>query len=218
MSKELEFGGSRQYFQEVARASEAFYENPDLDKFIEELFYAWRRGNTIYIMGNGGSNNTSVHFAADLLNINQKVPGITPKFRAKSLCENEAFVSAAINDRGFPIIFSEQLDIFFNPGDVVIAISVHGGSGSDKAGTWSQNLPLALQYAKDHSGRALGITGFDGGLMATLCDVNVNVPIESTEIVESMHVAIHHYVKSALVKRISEWQLSQNRYQVVATI
>lgn len=118
--------------------------------------------------------------------------------------ENPSRLSALTNDEGWANVYVEQLKNFFQPGDVVVGISVHGGSGSDKAGTWSQNLLIALQFAKDQQGRALGFTGFDGGAMKTLCHVNVNVPIDSTPLVEGLHVVLHHLVVEELRERIAK--------------
>lgn len=177
----------------------------DINKFIEELYQAWERGSTIFIVGNGGSASTSVHFAADLNNCTAKPDGVRP-VRALSLNENLSRISALINDEGWDKVYVSQLANFFRPGDVVIAISVHGGSGQDRAGIWSQNLLSALQYAKDNGGRALGFTGFDGGVMKNLCHVNVNVPFDSTPHVESFHVILHHLVFGQLTKRIAACQ------------
>ncbi|MDO8503268.1 MAG: SIS domain-containing protein [bacterium] len=173
----------------------------DIELFIDYLFDAWWNQNNIFFIGNGGSASTSIHFAADLNNCTAKIPGVHA-VRALSLNENPSRISALTNDEGWQNVYITQLKNFFKPGDVVVGISVHGGSGKDRAAIWSQNLLAALQYAKDNGGRALGFTGFDGGLMKTLCDVCVNVPQNSTPHVEGMHVVLHHLVFDQLTKRI----------------
>lgn len=175
----------------------------DLERFIDHLFKAWWNQSTIFFVGNGGSASTSIHFAADLNNCTAKIEGVPP-MRALSLNENHSRLSALTNDEGWSNVYISQLKNFFKPGDVVVGISVHGGSGKDRAGIWSQNLLAALQYAKDNGGKALGFTGFDGGAMKTLCDVCVNVPKNSTPHVEGMHVVLHHLVFDQLTKRIEK--------------
>jgi D-sedoheptulose 7-phosphate isomerase len=90
------------------------------------------------------------------------------------------------------------------PGDVVIAISVHGGKGADKAGAWSQNLLRAVHYAKEHGGTVLGLAGFDGGALNELADVCVVVPARSTPQVEAFHVCYHHMIAQRLRDLIGE--------------
>ena len=73
-------------------------------------------------------------------------------------------ISALTNDEGFAHIFSEQLRSLMRPRDLLIGISVHGGSGADRAGLWSQNLLRAMQVAKEEfQATVVGFSGFDGG-------------------------------------------------------
>ena len=127
-----------------------------IDRAIEMLFGAWRRGSTIFTCGNGGSAGTATHLAADLFKCTI-VPD-QPRLRVISLVDNIPLVSALVNDEGWENVYTEQLKTLFRAGDVVVGISVHGGSGRDKAGLWSQNLLRAMQYARDHGGYALGFS------------------------------------------------------------
>jgi D-sedoheptulose 7-phosphate isomerase len=172
----------------------------DIVKAVEVLFTAWKNKKKIFIMGNGGSASTATHFAADL-NKTANVEG-KERFKAMALVDNIPLCSALVNDDGFENLFVEQLKNFFEPGDVVIGISVHGGSGSDKAGLWSQNLLKAMQCAKQRGGLTLGLSGFDGGAMKKLADVSVVVPVDSTPFVESLHVTLEHLIVNCLRERI----------------
>lgn len=160
---------------------------------METLLDAWKRGNQVFLIGNGGSAGTATHFAADL--VKTVVDKLTDKgIKAVPLSDNIPLVSAIINDWGKEEIFASQLHTFFNEGDVLIAFSVHGGSGSDKDGAWSQNLPKAISLAKEKKGVTIGFAGFDGGIMKDLCDICVVVPVNSTPIVESLHVVLAHAI------------------------
>lgn len=173
----------------------------DVDGIIEVLFEAWNRGGTIFLIGNGGSASTATHMAADL----SKTASVEGKkrIRAFALVDNIPMVSALTNDNGWENIYVEQLVTYFKPGDVLIAFSVHGGAGKDKAGAWSQNLLKALQYAKDNGGKAIAFAGFDGGAMKQMADVCVVVPANSTPQVEAFHVVLHHLIAFCLKEKIA---------------
>src|SRR5207249_11959902 len=117
-----------------------------------------------------------------------------PRLKAFALVDNIPLVSALTNDDGWDSVYLEQLRSCFRPGDAVIGISVHGGSGRDKAGAWSQNLLRAVEFAKRHGGVTIGLAGFDGGAMKELCDHCIVVPYDTTPHVESYHVAVHHLI------------------------
>ncbi len=168
----------------------------EIDQTIECLFQTWREGRTVFLMGNGGSASTATHFACDLSKI--------ARLRAISLCDNPALVSALTNDCGFEHIFSEQVRSLMRPGDVLIGISVHGGSGKDQAGPWSQNLLRAMRVAKQEFGATLiGFSGFDGGAFRQEADICLTVPFPSTPQVESFHLALEHLITFCLKEKIA---------------
>jgi D-sedoheptulose 7-phosphate isomerase len=176
----------------------------DIDRAIEELFDAWKRGATVFLIGNGGSASTATHFACDLSKVTI-APG-KPRLRAISLCDNVALMSAWINDSGFEHLFSEQLRNLMRPGDVLIAISVHGGSGQDQGGPWSQNLLRAVKAAREEYGATvIGFTGFDGGMLRKTADVCVHVPLPSTPQVESFHLVLEHLITFCLKEKIAAY-------------
>lgn len=174
----------------------------DLDAFINTLFKAWFERQTIFICGNGGSASTASHFAADLNNCLSDIEG-AHMMKVICLNDNMARFSALVNDRGWENVYTEQLKNYFKPGDVVIGISVHGGAGKEKAGVWSQNILKALQFSKDNGGKALGLSGFDGGAFNQVCDVNVVVPFNTTPHVEGFHMVLHHLIYDAIPKKVS---------------
>jgi D-sedoheptulose 7-phosphate isomerase len=189
------------YLQEVAEIANKLDRN-DIDHAIEILFEAWKNDKQVFVMGNGGSASSSTHFACDLDKwVSDQAER---KFRAFSLVDNIPMVSALTNDNGWSDIYYEQLRNFFRKGDVVVAISVHGGSGSDKAGPWSQNLLKAVKYAKDNGGMIVGLAGFDGGVLKTAADACIVVPADSTPHVEGMHLVVTHLICEQLREKISK--------------
>lgn len=173
----------------------------DIDRVIELLFGAWRQGRTVFLMGNGGSASTATHFACDLAKCTV-VEG-KPRFRVICLNDNIPLMSALINDEGFDNLFSEQLKNLMRPGDCLIAMSVHGGKGEDRAGLWSQNLLKAIQLAREqYDAVTIGLSGFNGGALREMADACVVVPFNSTPQVESFHLALEHLICNCLREKI----------------
>jgi len=175
----------------------------EINEVIEVLFDVWKKGKKVFIMGNGGSASTATHFACDLSKFASF--GNNKRFKAFSLTENSPLTTAIINDNGWDNLFYEQLRTHLEEGDVVIGISVHGGSGKDKAGLWSQNLTKAIAYAKEKNAKTIGLTGFDGGVMKDLCNYCINVPVKSTPQVEGLHVVLHHLICDCLREKIDNY-------------
>lgn len=191
----------------------------EIEEIIDILFEAWRDGAPVYIMGNGGSASTASHLAADLAKTINDVPG-QRGIRALTPWDNIPLISAIVNDRPKEDFFIAWLDSFFSKEEffagpslatrvpVGIGISVHGGSGSDFGGKWSQNLLKGLQYIKDRGGLTIGFSGFDGGPMAKMTNVAVVVPVAEkdlgTPLVESFHVVLHHLIVFRLKEIIKE--------------
>ncbi len=175
-----------------------------VDAAIEILFDAWRHGSTVFVMGNGGSASTATHLTCDLAKYT--IVGSNPRFKVIALNDNVPLVSAWTNDNGFGSIFVEQLRPWLRRGDVLIGISVHGGSGGGQAGPWSQNLVEAMAFAKERGARIIGLSGFQGGAMKEMADVCIVVPIDEeplgTPLVESWHVVLHHLICYTLRQRI----------------
>lgn len=176
----------------------------DIDRVIDILFDAWSRGGAVYVMGNGGSASTATHLACDLAKYT--IVDGKPRFRVMGLNDNTPLVSAWTNDNGFGSIFVEQVRPWLAAGDVLIGISVHGGSGSGQAGPWSQNLAQAMALARERDARTIGLSGFTGGALKEIADVCIVVPIDEeplgTPLVESWHVVVHHLICFALRQRI----------------
>ncbi len=191
------------FLEEMARITREI-STRDIDRAIEILLDAWRRGGTVFVMGNGGSASTATHLACDLAKYT--IVDEQPRFKVMALTDNIPLVSAWTNDGGFGRIFVEQLRPWVAEGDVLIGISVHGGSGSGEAGPWSQNLVQAMTLARERGAKTIGLSGFSGGAMQEMADVCIVVPIDKeplgTPLVESWHVAVHHLMCFALREKI----------------
>ena len=163
-------------------------------------FEAWKNRSRVYTCGNGGSASTATHFACDLAKT--AAPEGKRGLRAECLNDNPPLMLALINDEGFDNLYVEQLRTKFEPGDVLICISVHGGAGRDKAGLWSQNLLKAMVYVKENGGKTIGLSGFDGGPMKEIADACIVVPVHSTPLVESFHLVLEHLIVFRLKEKL----------------
>jgi D-sedoheptulose 7-phosphate isomerase len=190
-----------QYFKEIKEICDNISRD-DIDDAIELLFNAWKNGNKVFFCGNGGSAGTANHFMCDLF----KVTIVEGKKRFKALClnDNVPLMTAIINDEGWENLYTEQLKNLYEKGDVLICLSVHGGSGRDKAGAWSQNLLKAMDFVKKNGGKTIGFSGFDGGAMKEFADVCIVVPFNATPHVEALHVVLQHLIAFRLKEKIME--------------
>lgn len=181
----------KQYFEDVKKIT-ANISIPDIEKTIMILNEARKNGKKVFVIGNGGSASTATHFACDLNKYtsvdNQR------RFRAISLEDNAALMTALVNDEGWDSVYSYQLENLMEDGDCLVAISVHGGTGKDKAAIWSQNLLKAVKMIQEKGGKTVGIVGFDGGVLHDVCDASIVVPINSTPQVEGFHLVLTHLI------------------------
>lgn len=182
----------------------------DVANCIEILFNAWKEKKKILIFGNGGSSATASHFTGDLLKTvvndsSMKEINSQRGFRAICLNDNSASMTAWINDSGWDKAYSGLLNTMLDEGDVIIIVSVHGGSG------WSGNIVEAMKLAKQRNAKILGLAGFDGGKLKEMADACVVVPKNSTPHVEGFHCVIQHLIVFALKQLIKESMENGNR-------
>lgn len=195
------------YLEDLVKASADILTNQNgkLKEAIYSLFLAWESDLPVYILGNGGSAGTASHFAADLSKTINDKPGARG-LRALTPWDNIPLISAIVNDRPKEDFFTAWLDTYYERGGIGIGISVHGGSGTDFGGQWSQNLLKGLQFIKDRGGKTIGLSGFDGGPMKNLVDIPIVVPAHTTSLVESLHVVLHHLIVFRLKEMIAEYE------------
>jgi D-sedoheptulose 7-phosphate isomerase len=179
------------YFQELSAVLERL-PFAIIDAVADVLCDAYRREHTVFVFGNGGSAALASHSACDLGK--GTVRNGNRRFRVLSLTDNVPLMTAWANDQRYEDIFAEQLRSFVAKDDLAFAIS---GSGN------SPNVLNALQVAHAAGATTIGLTGFEGGKMKTLCDLCVVVPSDNMQLVEDSHVAVTHSIFTAVRHRIS---------------
>jgi D-sedoheptulose 7-phosphate isomerase len=161
-------------------------------RLLEDARY---HGRTIFLVGNGGSAATASHAACDL-SLGPRLFG-GKAYRAISLADNSALITAAGNDVGYDAVFSEQLKTLLRPGDVVVAISASGNS---------PNVVRAVEYANQAGAVTIGLTGFDGGRLRQIAGEQIHIPTPRGDYgpVEDLHLVLNHLITSYLVRLTRE--------------
>lgn len=169
-----------------------------IDIVVREILSGILRGNSIWIMGNGGSASTAEHFETDLSFV--KSGESVPNVKVSALTSNSSLITAIANDLGFEYVFSHQLRRKANSGDICILISASGNSS---------NLLKAIDEARKLNLITLGILGFDGGKLANLVDHSIIVETEIGKYgpVEDLHLSICHEISAMVGKKLSSMNL-----------
>lgn len=158
--------------------------DPDtFQKLVERLDATRSVDRKILVMGNGGSASTASHFACDFSK--NAVPGDLNRFRVVALTDSIASITAYANDVSYDQVFTEQMKNLLDPDDVVIAISASGNS---------PNIVAGVDYARKHGAFVIGLSGFSGGKLKELADLNINIPAETYEQIEDVHLTITHLI------------------------
>jgi D-sedoheptulose 7-phosphate isomerase len=154
------------------------------------LIECHRRQGRVFTMGNGGSASTAQHFACDLAKY-VIARGQRP-FDVRCLTDNMPLYTAWANDAERDDVFVNQMRGLLTRDDVVLAISVHGGSG------FSADLVRAVRHAREIGARTIALVGFDGGVLHRECECSIRVPVESTPQTEAIHLVIEHLLMHLL--------------------
>tara|TARA_B100000902_G_C27251717_1_gene885631 strand:+ start:171 stop:728 length:558 start_codon:yes stop_codon:yes gene_type:complete len=147
------------------------------------ILNAINEGKTIFWCGNGGSASQANHLSAELVGGMYKKK-IKP---FKSICLNvdTAFITAWSNDDSFDNIFVRQLGALSESGDILIGISTSGNS---------PNVVKASEFAHSNKLKVISLTGNDGGTLSKHSDININIPTNSTQRIQEMHILIGHII------------------------
>ena len=161
-------------------------------RVIDVLWEAYRSGRRIFLIGNGGSAATASHMMCDLAK-GCAAEG-KPPVKALSLTDNASLMTAIGNDLGYERLFTEQLKVLLEPGDVVVAITASGNS---------PNVLDAVRWARAHGATAVGFIGFGGGDLKGVVDADVTIDSRNYGHVEDVHCVLEHLVSQCLRERIA---------------
>jgi D-sedoheptulose 7-phosphate isomerase len=161
----------------------------------QDMLRCWQEKRQVFFCGNGGSAGNAIHLANDFLyGIAKKTGG---GLKVQALSANSAVMTCLANDVGYESIFSEQLAVQAQAGDLLIALS---GSGN------SPNIVRVIEQAKAMDVKSYAILGFIGGKCKELADVPIHFPVNDMQIAEDMQLIVGHMMM--------QW-LYSNRHPVI---
>jgi D-sedoheptulose 7-phosphate isomerase len=146
-----------------------------------DLLECWKAKRQVFLCGNGGSAGNAIHMANDFLYGISKTYG--SGLRANALSANAAVLTCLANDCGYDQIFSMQLAVQADKGDLLIALS---GSGN------SPNIVKVLEQARKSGVKSYAILGYAGGKAKTLADVAIHFAVDDMQVAEDMQLIVGH--------------------------
>jgi D-sedoheptulose 7-phosphate isomerase len=194
----VEIPGAEIYLQEVSAALKRL-PFALIDRVTDALWNAYQDKRAVYLFGNGGSAALASHCACDFGK--GTVVNGHRRFRVLALTDNVPLMTAWANDARYEDIFAEQLRSFLQADDVAFAIS---GSGN------SPNVLNALHAAREMGAFTIGLTGFQGGKMKSLCELCVVVPSENMQVIEDVHLSVTHSIFTSFRERLGDLTLRRS--------
>ena len=186
--------GAKDYLDRVCREIQAV-DLEQVENVCRVIEDAYRGGQFVFIIGNGGSGANASHLSEDLAKCTLRDFENQKRLKVLSLTDNTAGIMAWGNDEGYDRIFIEQLKNLASPGDVLLAIS---GSGN------SPNILRAVEWANANGLTTVGITGFAGGKLKAMNQHNLHAGVDDMGIVESLHMVVFHWIIDDLNRRFAE--------------
>ena len=176
-----------------------------LKEVAQVIIKTFKKKNSLFLCGNGGSASDCEHIAGELLksfilkreieddlkkqlkkvslngdDIANKLEG---GFKAITLTSHPAFSTAFANDVDASMIFAQQLFVLAEKNDIVLGISTSGNA---------ENIKKCFITAKALGIKTILLTGQDGGLCAEFADYAIMVPETETFLIQEKHVGIYH--------------------------
>lgn len=177
------------FSSQVSRLSEHLsrHDWSSTEVLAQALAKAWKEKRHVFICGNGGSGANANHWANDFLYPVSKKIGSGLKII--SLVTNPSVITCLANDEGYDEIFSAQLKVLAEPGDLLIVLS---GSGN------SPNILLALKAARLLKVRSFAVLGYSGGKALKLADVAIHFQVDDMQLAEDFQIILGHLLMRAL--------------------
>ncbi len=174
----------KQSFIEARKMIDSFLENESNIEIIKKAGDAMvdsvRKNHKIISCGNGGSMSDAMHFAEELTGLFRD---LRPAIPAISISD-PSHITCTANDFGFENIFSRYVEAVGQAGDVLLAISTSGSS---------KNVLNAAIAARKKNMKVVALTGKDGGLLSSNCDIEIRAPFSKhSDRTQEIHIKIIH--------------------------
>ena len=142
-----------------------------------------KAGGKALACGNGGSAADSQHFVAELINRFERE---RPPLAAVALTTDTSTLTSIANDYAYQQVFAKQLRALGRKGDVLLAISTSGNSGS---------VVEAVLAAHEAGVQVVALTGNGGGKIVAALDardISICVPHKVTARIQEVHLLVLH--------------------------
>jgi len=140
-------------------------------------------GNKVMCCGIAGSGSLAQYFSSILLTrFERERPGLP----AIALNADTQALSSIAHDFTYREVFSRQLRVLAQEGDILLAISASGNM---------RNTAETIKAAHERGLRVVILTGRDGGEMSELLDegdVEIRVPAQSVARIHEVHLLVLH--------------------------
>ncbi|RIV22925.1 SIS domain-containing protein [Alicyclobacillaceae bacterium I2511] len=171
------------------------------------LYTVFKEKNKILVCGNGGSAADAEHIVGELMkgfskrrvltdqqqrslyrvappqvaeylasNMDEALPAI-------SLVSQTSLLSAIANDLSADVMFAQQVLGYGEKGDILLGISTSGNS---------KDVVLAAYTAKARGMKVIALTGQEGGTLASIADVAIQVPETEVYQIQELHLPVYH--------------------------
>ncbi len=142
------------------------------------------KGKKVIFIGNGGSAAIASHMAIDFWK-NGKIKAIA--------FTDASHLTCLSNDYGYEYVYEKSIEVFADPGDVLIAISSSGKS---------KNILNGAKLASEKGCSVITLSGFsEDNPLSGMGDINFYVPSNAYSHVEIIHHTICHYILEMIMKR-----------------
>ncbi len=172
--------------RESANLAESIASNPEIVSAISaialEIVEAYKKGNRLFIAGNGGSAADAQHIAGELVN---EYYHSRKALSAIALTTDTSVLTSWANDKHFDHIFERQLEAHGRPGDIFWAITTSGKS---------KNLLYATEKAKSLGMITISFLGKSGGSLKGLAKHEIHIPHSDTARIQEVQHIIYHTI------------------------
>ena len=157
-----------------------------IDRIVTCILQIRSARRKVMVVGNGGSAAIASHMQTDLCNA----------IGARGLVFNEPpLLTALSNDHGYPGAFERLVNLWADPGDLLVSISSSG---------CSPNILCASQAAIENQAHLVTFSGFHhDNPLRRLGEVNIYIGIASYGYVEATHASLVHFITDECLKIIN---------------
>ncbi|MBI5238279.1 MAG: D-sedoheptulose 7-phosphate isomerase [Deltaproteobacteria bacterium] len=172
-------------FKESVKAKERFFNKKNISLLVqsaEVIVESFKSGGKLLLAGNGGSAADAQHIAAEFIN---RFEIERPPLPALAITTDTSNITSIGNDYSFDQVFSKQVRALGRENDVLLAISTSGNSA---------NIIKAVDAARSIGIKVIALSGKDGGRLASMSDIVLNVESKTTARIQEVHITIGHII------------------------